>query len=105
MNGQGSLFPRNPAQQARAEAIDRAALGSEDWLSFWYGSIVNRAKILGVFTTDDIWETIPKPAEPRALGAVLTMMRKDGLISPRGWRESTDPTCHARPKRVWEWIG
>ena len=63
----------------------------------------------GVFTADDVWEKLgdDKPAEPRAMGAVLTQLARDLTIEPTGeHRDSDRPECPGRPVRVWKrrWV-
>lgn len=64
---------------------------------------------LGTFTSDDVWEGLVDGSasthEPRALGAVLKRVAKDGVIAPTDeWRISRRPECHGRPVRVWRAI-
>ena len=54
------------------------------------------------FTTDDI-TTAVHFREPRAWGAVMRSLARDGLIVPTPeYRQSKSAACHARPKRVWK---
>lgn len=59
------------------------------------------------FTTDDVWEycetrSIPQPAEPRALGAIMLRLTRDGSIAKTGrYVTSRRKACHARPIPVW----
>jgi hypothetical protein len=54
------------------------------------------------FTTDDVWERIDVPHEPRALGAVMQSAARANLIHKTGdYRQSRRPECHARPVAVW----
>lgn len=54
-------------------------------------------------TADDIWETVPKPAEPRWLGTALRRAQSAGLIRRTDYtRDSSQGSNHGRPVRVWE---
>lgn len=56
------------------------------------------------FTTDDVlrrFEGEP-PREPRVMGALMRKAQAEGFVSAtREYRQSDNPACHARPKRVW----
>ena len=58
------------------------------------------------FTTDDVWELLEGvnayTHEPRALGAIIRELSKDGAIySTGGYRKSIRKECHRRPLAVW----
>ena len=59
------------------------------------------------FTTDDVWQYcetrgIPQPAEPRALGAIMLRLTREGSIAKTGrYVTSRRKACHARPIPVW----
>ena len=59
---------------------------------------------LADFTTDDLF---PCPSEagftdPRAIGAIMRKAQRLGLIIPTDRvRNSSQTSCHSRPKRVW----
>ena len=94
-----------PSLFARDVALERVEFGSEEWIAEWYPAILRVAQSLGTFTTDDLWDVIPKPSEPRAMGAVMHKVAKQGRIRSTGeYRRSTEVSCHARPKAVWEWV-
>jgi len=102
------LFPAaddpGPSGEAlRDEGIARAASGAGPWIEQALAAarriLISRREM----TTDDLWEAgIPRPAEPRAAGAV---MRE---AANRNWCRATTRTvksrrkeCHCRPVRVW----
>ena len=59
------------------------------------------------FTTDQIWDycyqhNIETPHEPRALGAILIGLARNGFVKATDrYRPSHRVACHARPIRVW----
>jgi hypothetical protein len=63
------------------------------------------------FTADDVTDAVGLPSGGikqngnGAVGAVFAQARRAGLIDPIGWVESTRPTSHARPVRLWQRTG
>ncbi len=59
------------------------------------------------FTTDDLREAgLPDPPEPRAYGAAMRVVQREGLAQPTDrMRASARAACHARPQRVWRRAG
>jgi hypothetical protein len=78
----------------------------------WWQHAVNIVRDIAAtsfdFTTDDIWHELERrniatPHEPRAIGAVVVVVKRSGLIAPTNrYRPSIRPECHARPIRVWQ---
>ena len=60
------------------------------------------------FSTDDLWallEGFPVPADPRALGPILTYGKDAHLIAKTDFATaSRRAACHARPIAVWRSI-
>lgn len=59
-----------------------------------------------LFTTDVVWvalgDTDVRTHEPRALGAVMRGLQRDGdVVNTRRYEPSQRPKCHARPVPVW----
>lgn len=62
-----------------------------------------------VFTSDLLWSIadvrlcdLPRPTEPRAMGAVVKLASTMGLIvRGDGYEKSSRPECHARPCARW----
>lgn len=103
-----NLFDYAAAVAARDAAVQLAGAGLDDvWRRAARFAVLVTATERPTFTTDDVWQTlaflgIGKPAEPRALGAVITELRADGTIVPTGgYLESLRPEAHRSPKRVW----
>lgn len=104
---------RKRRSRALASGLDEALRNVEDgadpvWME-QVGEIVRGiARRKETFTTDDVWEvvrardTLSSSQEPRALGAIMCGMAREGIIESTGYyRKSTDPRCHSRPKAVW----
>jgi len=59
------------------------------------------------FSTDQVFEAlaaadVPPPPEPRAMGAVIRRVQREGRIAWGGeWRPSSRTINHGRPLRVW----
>lgn len=112
MSGDGDLGPlfsqrdREAAEEAREEALERVEAGAESkapgWMDLALALLKRRAEHQRTLTSEDLWEELPQPPEPRAMGAVF---RKAQVM---GWIETTPqyvpgtrPTSHGRPVRVW----
>jgi hypothetical protein len=93
------------AEEARDEAIARVeANAPERWLQRAHDTVQLIALARFDFTTDHVWDALgdDRPAEPRALGAVMKAMARDGKIRATGeYRKSERADCHARPVAVW----
>ena len=93
------------AEQARDEAIARVeAHAPEGWLQRAHDTVQLVALARFDFTTDQVWDALgeDRPQEPRALGAVMKAMARDGKIRATGeYRKSHRADCHARPVAVW----
>lgn len=76
------------------------------WSNVLLSAVKKVAQSQKLFTTDDVWKHVPNLShrpEPRALGTVLTEMRKSGLIkATKDYQTSTRRECHGRPIKVWE---
>lgn len=99
---------RTPAEQAADEAIEIVEQNADpNWLVVAEQILMNLAREHARFTTDTFWERagvrgVAFVREPRALGALMRHMAKQGIIEPlEEWEKSVRVTCHARPLRVW----
>lgn len=92
------------AIQARDEAIARVEEHAPpDWMQQARSAVLAIAEARASFTTDDVWQLVGAPPEPRAMGAVMQRLSKEGKIrATSAWRQSVRAECHARPVRVWE---
>lgn len=96
--------PRSDGRAERDEAIARVAANTPvDWRDDARKTVVSLAQQRADLTTDDVWERLThRPAEPRALGAVMVWARNYGFITATTeMRESERPEAHRNPKRVW----
>lgn len=94
----------NTAQVAREKAIVRVEAGAPKiWKDQALQTVRDLAREFETFTTDEVWERIGSPIEPRAMGAVMRRAQRMGFIKPTMMvKNSTRPQCHARPLRVWK---
>lgn len=95
------------AEEARDEAVARAAFGAGDWIGRARDAVQLVALARFDFTADHVWDVLgeDRPVEPRALGAVMKAMARDGLIRATGeYRKSGRVDCHARPVAVWRTV-
>ena len=101
----------NLFENAKAErdlAINRVDRGCDpSWIERAVIAVIDTANELGRFTVDDVQERldrdgVTKPREGRAMGAVMTRCRRNGLILPTGtYQPSRQAHCHANPRQVW----
>ena len=96
---QTSLFA---GESARDEAVANLDLAYDGWIDSVI-KIILSIPIYQTFTTDYLWEKVEAtPNEPRAMGAVMTRAKKEGLVSSTGkYIKSRRPECHARPVMIW----
>jgi hypothetical protein len=96
---QTSLFA---GESARDEAVANLDLAYDGWIDSVI-KIILSIPIYQTFTTDYLWEQVETtPNEPRAMGAVMTRAKKEGLVSSTGkYIKSRRPECHARPVMIW----
>jgi hypothetical protein len=99
---QTSLFA---GESARDEAVANLDLAYDGWIDSVI-KIILLIPIYQTFTTDYLWEQVETtPNEPRAMGAVMTRAKKEGLVSSTGkYIKSRRPECHARPVMIWRRI-
>lgn len=91
------------ATQARDEAIEQVKRSTPaEWAKDARTCLVAILMTQRTATTDDVWQVIGQPPEPRALGGVIKDMVDNRTIEPTGeYVASIRPKCHARPVRVW----
>lgn len=97
-----------PAWHAERDARDEAIATVEDhatpgWIDYARYVVRQVALANAEFISDAVWEAgLGKPPEARALGAVMTWARREGLIAPTDRvLPSTQAGCHRMPRRVW----
>lgn len=92
------------AEEARDAALQQVAAGAGRWMDRARPVVLQVAEGRFDFTTDDVWYALgdDRPREPRALGALMRSLAKDGAIRATGeYRKSVRVDCHARPVAVW----
>ena len=92
------------AETARDLAILRAEwAASESWKSEAMTVIFAVAQSQPTMTTDDVWDILESPLEPRVMGAMMRNAQKEGWIKPLNMiSPSRKAICHRRSKRVWK---
>ena len=77
-----------------------------DWKSVAYATGFQLAQRQQSITSEEIFDAMPSDVgthEPRAMGAVMRKLSKDGVISPSNeFVRSTSVRGHGRPSRVWK---
>jgi hypothetical protein len=89
--------------EARDAGIQKAGDAANDaWKTLALQWVIWLASNRPTFTSDDIWACgVPKPREPRALGAVFREASKMGMIEPVGYQQTAQVSRHRAPIRVW----
>ena len=89
-------------EKAKDEAVSKLDMAYDGWINSVM-EIIFSIPLSQTFTTDYLWEQVETtPNEPRAMGAVMTRARKEGLVSPTSkYIKSRRPECHARPVMIW----
>ena len=101
------LFDKNVAEENRENkmaAVEAAA--SEETIALFEAAVVDTAREMDTFTTDDVVRRIPEEilerTECRLLGPIMRRAQKEGVVFPLDlWSKSTKKSCNCRPKRVW----
>lgn len=104
-----SLFDWSEAQRQRDVSIQQVGEhADQDYMRVALRIVAELARTGQPFTTDDVIARMPdgvSTPEPRALGAVMTIARRQGIVEPTSqYRNSTMMTCHGRPKRLWRGV-
>ena len=87
-------------ETAIAAATEKAG---EEWQEKALLTIENLARTSQTFTADDVWLAgLERPENSRALGGVMRLARKQGLIEPTDRLvTSVFESGHYGPRRVW----
>jgi hypothetical protein len=93
------------ATDARDAALELVECGTPlSWLIAARAAVNELAATGTPWNSDDVWDRVGQPPEPRALGAVIRAASKAGTIRATGeYTQSRRPECHARP--IMGWIG
>ena len=99
------------ATDARDEAIERVDKHAPaTWKYHARRAVVTILYEADGLTADDVWALldewqVPRPHEPRAMGAIFVALKKDGVISPtERFVNSKRVSKHAGPTRVWRGV-
>lgn len=84
-------------EEAIATADDAA---DEAWKARCAGVIRELALLLPSFTSDEVWDRVEKPREPRCLIGVLRRVAGEGVIEATG-DFAPSRYRHAAPLKVW----
>lgn len=78
-------------------------MGTDDWAKEAFEIVKKVAAEKEEFTPDDIWDAgLKKPAEARALGAVMRRAKKEGLIEKTGRvKPTTQQESHGTDVTIW----
>lgn len=90
---------------ARDRAVARVAKSTPpEWRAALRHVVEALARRGGEFSTDDVWSRLDgQPPEPRALGAVMIAMAREGVIRSTGKSmKSARPQRHTGWVTVWE---
>lgn len=93
-------------------AADAAIASADDALSVYWRraaleAVESVARWRETFTTDDVWKLLERedrgrPAEPRAMGAIMRHAVAAGYCEPTAdWVATGHIKSHNRPRRVW----
>lgn len=97
----GSQLDLSLGVEHRDRALDAVASSHAAWCVSAI-AVIRTISTGCEFTTDELWSKLPKPTEPRAMGAAIRDARKLGLIHSTGrYIKSHRPECNARPVAVW----
>ena len=103
---QPDLFDVTAAEAGKADGMARGeANANDEWKAAAYVALVQAARDLPDFTTDDVIERMPAGVtthDLRAMGSVPVKAAKEGLIAKTGeFRKSKRATLHSSPIQVW----
>ena len=96
------------AKAVRDEAVDRVGRNAPtEWKAHATEAVLHVARMTPIFTADEVWQRLEilnqaEGANPKALGAVLSSLARDGVIETTGnYRKSVLPRRHQRPVAEW----
>lgn len=99
--------PAPTGEQLRDLALARVqSAAPAGWMDAALAAIQSLRGIRREITTDDLWELLPTPPEPRLMGAAVRQAALSGLLRKTDRvRPSVRPECHRRPVAIWEVVG
>lgn len=89
--------------KTKDEAIDQVEENADAiWLGVARTVLEQLARSRSHITSDDVWDRVPAPREPRAMGAVFRWAMRQGLVEATDRiKPSRRPECHGRRIQVW----
>lgn len=99
-----TLFDFEEGTRRKDAGMSRAAAGAgTPWQALAEVAVLQVAREKDEFTSDDIWATgLPKPPEPRALGAVMNRLARAHLIMKTGrYVKTSQASRNNAPIAVW----
>tara|TARA_R100000808_G_scaffold1155_1_gene5430 strand:+ start:3616 stop:3963 length:348 start_codon:yes stop_codon:yes gene_type:complete len=100
------IFDQAQSDEARDTGIKQAEqnAGSE-WAKIALDALVRTALEKQEFIVEEVWKNIPNDFtthENRAIGAVITRGKKEGIIEPTGrYKKSSIRQHHSTPRQIW----
>lgn len=86
-------------RRRRDAALGKLSRAHAGWISEARSAVLG---LRGEFTSDDVWPLVKACPEPRAMGAVMQQLRREGEIVPTGrYITSCRSENHGRPVLVW----
>ena len=101
---QKRLFDAGVWEARKEGGMARAEVGAGfEWSAEARSTVLDVARGRPEFTADDVWATgLPKPREPRALGAVMNALARAGLIVATGrYIKTAQASRNRAPIAVW----
>jgi hypothetical protein len=101
------LFDKDVAEENRERGMANVEAGaSEETIALFEAAVLETARSMDTFTTDDVVARLPEEVlartECRLLGPVMRRAQREGIAFPLDlWTKSTKKSCNCRPKRVW----
>jgi hypothetical protein len=89
--------------KTKEEAINEVERNADAvWLGAARTVISQLARRRTHLTSDDIWDQMEQPREPRAMGAVFRWAVREGIVEITDrTKVSRRPECHGRRIQVW----
>jgi hypothetical protein len=72
-----------------------------DWVNDSIPVVVDFARSVPQFTSDDLHGLLPEPTEKNWFGVMLAVLKNTGRIQRVGYQPSERPEANGRPIAVW----
>jgi hypothetical protein len=88
--------------RSQGAAGDGAEGGVMTWNALAHAAIQHLIERRTPFSTNDVWQLVDRPAEPRAVGQIIMAYVRSGDIVATGqWVTSAYGSRHGAPVREW----